>query len=81
MSEHKVTCGVRCDVLDAVLQGVAADLAAAGVKHRMVVSGSGDWRFLDLVPAQAGKLQARRRPAAALLHRGLRLRVPGRRCR
>ncbi len=23
----------------------------------LVVSGSGDWRFVDLVPAEAGKLQ------------------------
>lgn len=56
MSEHKVTCGVRLDVLDTVLSSIKADLADA--RYRLVVSGSGDWRFVDLVPAEAGKLQA-----------------------
>lgn len=57
MSSHKVTCGVRLDVLDRVLASIKADLAAGGVRYRLVVSGSGDWRFVDLVPAEAGKLQ------------------------
>ncbi|KAL4425696.1 hypothetical protein ABPG75_009712 [Micractinium tetrahymenae] len=58
MSEHKVTCGVRVDVLEGVVASISADLAASGVAHRLVVSGSGGWRFVDLVPRQAGKLQA-----------------------
>ena len=57
MSEHKVTCGVRVDVLEAVLASVGRDLREARVAHRLVVSGSGGWRFMDLVPAEAGKLQ------------------------
>ena len=59
MNEHKVTCGVRLDVLEGVVAGIQADLQAEGVRHRLVVSGSGDWRFLDLVPREAGKLQVR----------------------
>ena len=59
MNAHKVTCGVRLDVLDGVVAGIEADLAGEGVLHRLVVSGSGDWRFLDLVPREAGKLQVR----------------------
>ncbi|KAL4445901.1 hypothetical protein ABPG77_009100 [Micractinium sp. CCAP 211/92] len=58
MSAHKVTCGVRLDVLEGVVAAIAADLEAARVAHRMVVSGSGAWRFVDLVPREAGKLQA-----------------------
>jgi hydroxymethylpyrimidine pyrophosphatase-like HAD family hydrolase len=58
MSEHKVTCGVRLNVLDKVLATIRSDLQQAGIRHRLVVSGSGDWRFMDLVPAEAGKLQA-----------------------
>ncbi|PSC75747.1 fumarylacetoacetase [Micractinium conductrix] len=58
MSEHKVTCGVRINVLEKVLASVSADLAGAAVEHRMVISGSGDWRYMDLVPREAGKLQA-----------------------
>ena len=61
MSIHKVTCGVRVDVLEGVVAAIAADLSAAGVAHRLVVSGSGDWRFVDLVPSEAGKLQVGRR--------------------
>jgi hydroxymethylpyrimidine pyrophosphatase-like HAD family hydrolase len=57
MSEHKVTCGVRLNVLDKVLATIRSDLQQAGIRHRLVVSGSGDWRFMDLVPAEAGKLQ------------------------
>ena len=59
MNEHKVTCGVRLDVLEGVVAGIQADLQAGGVRHRLVVSGSGDWRFLDLVPREAGKMQVR----------------------
>ena len=62
MNEHKVTCGVRLDVLEGVVAGIEADLKAEGVHHRLVVSGSGDWRFLDLVPREAGKLQVRAGP-------------------
>ncbi len=61
MSAHKVTCGVRLDVLEGVVAAIAADLEAARVAHRMVVSGSGAWRFVDLVPREAGKLQVGRR--------------------
>lgn len=64
MSAHKVTCGVRLDVLEGVVAAIAADLEAARVAHRMVVSGSGAWRFVDLVPREAGKLQVGRRSGA-----------------
>ena len=57
MNEHKVTCGVALGVVDQVTEGIAEFLGAQGVGHRLVVSGSGDWRYLDLVPLQAGKLQ------------------------
>lgn len=57
MNEHKVTCGVRADVAEAVVAGLADTLAAQRVAHRLVVSGKGEWKYLDLVPAQAGKLE------------------------
>lgn len=58
MNEHKVTCGVRADALARVQARITSELEAAGVAHRLIVSGKGDWRYVDLVPVQAGKLQA-----------------------
>ena len=58
MNEHKVTCGVHADALERVRARITAELEAAGGAHKLCVSGKGDWRYIDLVPAQAGKLQA-----------------------
>eukprot|EP00878_Enallax_costatus_P014266 GHUV01014922.1.p1 GENE.GHUV01014922.1~~GHUV01014922.1.p1 ORF type:complete len:413 (+),score=120.28 GHUV01014922.1:330-1568(+) len=57
-NDHKVTCGVNCSVLERVLDHITASLEAAGVKANVITSGTGDWRFLDLVPIKAGKLEA-----------------------
>uniref|UniRef100_A0A7S3RAP8 Sucrose phosphatase-like domain-containing protein n=1 Tax=Dunaliella tertiolecta TaxID=3047 RepID=A0A7S3RAP8_DUNTE len=58
LNQHKVTCGVKVEVLDSVLASLAASFAAAGIKANMITSGHGDWRFLDIVPIRAGKLEA-----------------------
>ena len=58
MNEHKVTCGVACHALDTVVKRIKGALEAENVAHKIIVSGSGDWRFVDLVPAAAGKLAA-----------------------
>uniref|UniRef100_A0A7S0QZA9 Sucrose phosphatase-like domain-containing protein n=1 Tax=Chlamydomonas leiostraca TaxID=1034604 RepID=A0A7S0QZA9_9CHLO len=55
---HKVTCGVRADVMGPVQAVVEANLASAGVKANVIVSGHGDWRYMDIVPLRAGKLEA-----------------------
>ena len=57
-NEHKVTCGVAVAALPRVLASVEDSLAAGSVKANLITSGSGDWRFLDIVPTSAGKLQA-----------------------
>lgn len=57
-NDHKVTCGVHIDALQQVVDHVSTRLAAAGVNANIIHSGTGDWRFLDLVPRQAGKLEA-----------------------
>ena len=44
-----------------VTSSIREQLVGQRVQHRLVVSGSGDWRFMDLVPAQAGKLQVGKR--------------------
>lgn len=56
-NEHKVTCGVRTDVLARVLDGLRARLDSLQLDVRLISSGTGDWRFVDLVPRQAGKRQ------------------------
>lgn len=58
LNDHKITCGVRCDVLEQSIALIRAPLDAAGVAYKLVVSGSGGWRFVDLVPPNAGKLHA-----------------------
>lgn len=57
-NDHKVTCGVHVDVIDQVQQQISESLEADGVEARLILSGKGDWRFLDIVSINAGKLQA-----------------------
>ncbi|GBF87879.1 sucrose phosphatase [Raphidocelis subcapitata] len=57
-NDHKVTCGVQVEALPRVLEVLQTRLAAAEVDANIITSGTGDWRFLDLVPKGAGKLQA-----------------------
>ena len=53
----QVTCGVAKSVLDKVLVAIKRSLDAGGVRARMITSGTGDWRFLDIVSVRAGKLE------------------------
>ena len=55
----QVTCGVAKPVLDEVLGAIKRSLKAGGVKVRLITSGTGDWRFLDIVSVRAGKLEVR----------------------
>lgn len=57
-NEHKVTCGVNISSLGHVLSHIEQHLQQAGVQANIITSGTGDWRFLDMVPLQAGKLEA-----------------------
>lgn len=56
---HKVTLGVRegapADVLAANI-GAAAD--EAGISVKVIASGTGGWRYLDVVSSAAGKLES-----------------------
>jgi hydroxymethylpyrimidine pyrophosphatase-like HAD family hydrolase len=58
MNEFKITLGAKAEVLESVLECIGSALNKAGVAHRLIVSGAGDWRYVDLVPAGAGKLAA-----------------------
>jgi hydroxymethylpyrimidine pyrophosphatase-like HAD family hydrolase len=62
-SEHPhrvaVSCHVRATPL--IVANLRAGMAARGVRARVIVSGAGDWRYVDAVARRAGK-------AAALEH-------------
>lgn len=57
-NDHKVTCGVHMDVMDQVQLQISESLQEEGVEARLILSGKGDWRYLDIVSINAGKLQA-----------------------
>mmetsp|Transcript_13029 Transcript_13029/g.39460 ORF Transcript_13029/g.39460 Transcript_13029/m.39460 type:complete len:458 (-) Transcript_13029:370-1743(-) len=54
-NDYKVTCGVAVDAVAEVLDHIETSLEVGGVKAKTIISGTGDWRFLDIVSAQAGK--------------------------
>lgn len=50
----QVTCGVSMTALEGgVLKQLDKTLRRGGVKARLITSGTGDWRFLDIVPLNA----------------------------
>ncbi|GMH38515.1 hypothetical protein BSKO_06399 [Bryopsis sp. KO-2023] len=57
-NEHKVTCGVNVSVLDKVVAHIQKALDANNAKAKLISSGMGEWRYLDLVSNQAGKLES-----------------------
>eukprot|EP00210_Caulerpa_lentillifera_P000298 g291.t1 len=57
-NEYKVTCGVRNECIKKALEHIQSKLYESGVKANLIYSGIGDWRFLDIVPQSAGKLEA-----------------------
>lgn len=57
-NEHKVTCGVNVSVLDKVVAHIQQVLDANNAKAKLISSGMGEWRYLDLVSNQAGKLES-----------------------
>ena len=54
----QVTCGVQAESVASVTESIQAALEEAGVHAQLILSGKGDWRFLDIVSTGAGKLSA-----------------------
>lgn len=44
-------------VLEETLARICKSLRLSGVQARLITSGTGDWRFLDIVSVRAGKLE------------------------
>jgi len=58
-NEHKLTLGVREGrSAEALAEAVRRGAAARGLSAKVVASGTGGWRYLDVVSAQAGKLES-----------------------
>ncbi len=58
-----VACAQTADFINVfntiqVLDHIQLSLEQAKVTANIITSGTGDWRFLDLVPVKAGKLEA-----------------------
>jgi hypothetical protein len=48
----------RADVTPRVVAALEQRVAEAGLQARVIVSGTGDWRYVDVTSARAGKLAA-----------------------
>jgi len=57
-NDHKVTCGVKVDMLQQAVAGIEAKLSESQVTANIISSGAGDWRYLDIVSRQAGKRES-----------------------
>ena len=55
---HRVALSVSVEALDAVRARLEALFATAHCEARIIVSGVGGWRYVDVVAAGAGKLEA-----------------------
>lgn len=58
MNQHKITVGVHVHQLRAAEAHITSALSTAAVHAKLITSGMGDWRYLDVVPVGAGKLES-----------------------
>ena len=58
MNAHKLTLGVREGAVEAFVAQVSAATAAAGLRAKLIASGTGGWRYVDVVSCGAGKLES-----------------------
>lgn len=55
---HRIALSVQAHAVPAVKNSIERVTKALGIRTQMIVSGTGDWRYLDVVSAQGGKLAA-----------------------
>jgi len=55
---HRTSVSVRVDKLARIEKELTASFGAEGVRFKLIVSGCGDWRYVDCVAANGGKLAA-----------------------
>jgi len=55
---HRIALSVRADVVPIVTEAVKKATKSQGIRVQIIISGNGDWRYVDVVSAQGGKLAA-----------------------
>ena len=58
MNTHKLTLGVRDAAVEEFIAQVSAATAAKGLRAKLIASGTGGWRYVDVVSCGAGKLES-----------------------
>ena len=58
MNAHKLTLGVRDAAVEEFISQVSAATAAKGLRAKLIASGTGGWRYVDVVSCGAGKLES-----------------------
>lgn len=54
-NEHKITLGMKSDRVEGACLELRRMLGERGVEAKLVYSGSGEWKYLDVLSKQAGK--------------------------
>ena len=57
-NRHKVTVGVRDELAGVVERKLREACESNGLDNKIIISGSGGWKFVDCVSAGAGKLES-----------------------
>lgn len=55
---HRIALSVKVDVLDKAVSLMKSNAASRGIEPKIIVSGTGEWRYLDVVSPRGGKLAA-----------------------
>ncbi|KAL4852949.1 putative sucrose-phosphatase 2 [Chlorella vulgaris] len=55
---HRVCISSRADTTPAITAAIQQRVEAEGLQVKVIVSGTGDWRYIDVTSARAGKLAA-----------------------
>lgn len=57
-NRHKVTVGVKDELVNVVEDTIRSACESNGLEYKIIISGSGGWKFVDCVSAGAGKLES-----------------------
>ena len=55
---HKITLGIKTEFVSDACEELKEMLGQEGVEAKLVYSGSGDWKYLDILARSAGKLES-----------------------
>jgi hydroxymethylpyrimidine pyrophosphatase-like HAD family hydrolase len=55
---HRIALSVHCDEVDRVIDSIRTDVESHGMRAQYVVSGMGEYLYLDVLSIRAGKRNA-----------------------